>query len=140
MKKENIRHFFIVSGAFLVLGISFKVMVLVEGLTEVRPVNAIPPVAGLLCGPAGALACGIGNLIADLAGTFSSGSVLGFIGNFMAAWLPYRLWHLLSGELPNLHSGKNILRYCLICLLGAMTVAWILSFGLYLLQGTWIRH
>ncbi len=140
MKTGKQKQFFIVLAVFLILGISFKVMVLVEGLTEVRPVNAIPPVAGLLCGPVGALACGLGNLIADLAGTFSLNSVLGFIGNFMAAWLPYRLWYLLSEDAPNLHSGKNIFRYCFICLLGAMTVAWILSFGLYLLQGTWLRQ
>ncbi len=140
MKNSKMKQFFIVLGAFLILGVSFKVMVLVEGLTEVRPVNAIPPAAGLLCGPAGAAACGIGNLIADLAGTFSAGSLLGFIGNFMAAWIPYRLWHLFSKEQPNLHSGKNILRYCLICLSGAMTVAWILSFGLYWMQGTWIKQ
>ena len=38
------KQFLITLAAFLVLGISFKVMVLVEGLTEVRPVNAIPPV------------------------------------------------------------------------------------------------
>ncbi len=140
MKNGKIKQFFIILGAFLILGISFKVMVLVEGLTEVRPVNAIPPVAGLLCGPVGAMACGIGNLIADMAGTFSISSVLGFIGNFMAAWIPYRLWHFFSEERPNLHSGKNIFHYCLICLSGAMTVAWILSFGLYLLQGIWIRQ
>lgn len=140
MKISKIKQFFIILGAFLILGISFKVMVLVEGLTEVRPVNAIPPVAGLLCGPVGAMACGIGNLIADMAGTFSDSSVLGFIGNFMAAWIPYKLWHLFSKEQPNLHSGKNIFQYCLVCFLGAMTVAWILSFGLYLLQGIWIRQ
>ncbi len=140
MKKKRYKCFFIIFGAFLVLGVSFKVMTLIEGLTEVRPVNAIPPVAGLLCGPAGAAACGIANLFADLAGTISFASMLGVIGNFMAAWIPYRLWYLYTGEEPNLHSGKNILRYCLVCTVSAMSVAWILSFGLYALEGTWIRQ
>lgn len=140
MNKEQYKQFFVVFTAFLVLGVSFKVMTLIEGFTEVRPVNAIPPVAGLLCGPAGAAACGIANLFADLAGTISLASVLGVIGNFMAAWLPYRLWYLYTGEEPNLHRGKNILCYCLICTVSAMSVAWILSFGLYALEGTWIRQ
>lgn len=134
------KQFLITLAAFLVLGLSFKVMVLVEGLTEVRPVNAIPPVAGLLWGSVGAAACAAGNFLADMAGTFSAGSVLGVIGNFMAAYLPYRLWQLFSDEEPNLHSGRNIVRYCVISAVSAMTVAWILGFGLYILEGVWLEQ
>ncbi len=134
------KQFLITLAAFLILGISFKVMVLVEGLTEVRPVNAIPPVAGLICGPVGAAACGIGNLLADMAGTFSASSAIGVIGNFLAAYLPYRLWSLFSDEEPNLHSGRNIAKYCMISAICAMTVSWILTFGLYILQGVWMEQ
>lgn len=133
------KAFFIVLGAFLVLGIPFKVMVLIEGFTEVRPVNAIPPVAGLICGPIGALACGIGNVIADLFGTFSVSSVLGFFGNMLAAYLPYRMWHIYSQEEPNFHKNKNIGIYIFICLSAAVTVGWILGFGLYYFFGQWIE-
>jgi energy-coupling factor transport system substrate-specific component len=134
------KQFFITFAAFFVLGASFKAMVLVEGLTEVRPVNAIPPVAGLICGPVGALACGIGNLAADLFGSFASSSLLGVIANFMAAFLPYRLWHLFSGEAPNLHRKANILLYVAISAVNAFTTAWILSFGLYTFFGTWVEE
>ncbi len=140
MRLSKTKQFFLTLAAFLVLGISFKVMVLVEGLTEVRPVNAIPPAAGLLFGPVGALACGIGNLLADMAGTLSAGSVLGVIGNFTAAYLPYRLWYLRSEEKPNLHSGKNIIKYIVISAVSAVTVASILFFGLYVLQGVWMEQ
>ena len=126
--------------AFLVLGIPFKVMVLVEGFTEVRPVNALPPIAGLICGPLGALACGVGNMIADLFGTFNGTSVLGFFGNMAAAYLPYRLWHIYSDEPPNLHKNINILKYVLICFSAALSVSWILAFGLYYFFGTWIEE
>ena len=132
------KQFFITFAAFVVLGAAFKVMVLVEGFTEVRPVNAIPPIAGLMFGPIGAIACGIGNLAADLFGSLSWSSILGIIANFIAAFLPYRLWHLFSDEAPNLHSHKNILRYLLICLISAFTVAWFLSFGLYTFFEFWI--
>lgn len=134
------KQFLIILIAFLVLGISFKVMVLVEGLTEIRPVNAIPPVAGLLCGPIGGGACALGNLLADMAGTFSLSSVLGVIANFLAAYLPYRLWYLFSKESPNLHCKKNILLYCLICFVTAMTAAWILAFGLYIFWHIWLEE
>ena len=134
------KQFIITLCAMLVLGISFKVMVLVEGLTEIRPVNAIPTVAGLICGPVGAAACGVGNLIADLAGTFSIGSLLGLAGNFLAAYVPYRLWHLFRAEPPNVRSGRNIALYCGISCLTSMLVAWFLSFGLYLIRGVWMEN
>ena len=140
MTVSRTKLFFITFVAFVVLGASFKVMVLVEGLTEVRPVNAIPPLAGLIGGPVGAAACGIGNLVADLFGSFGWSSVLGIVANFVAAYLPFRLWHLFADESPNLHSGKNILRYITICLTGALTTAWFLSFGLYTFFGFWLEE
>jgi energy-coupling factor transport system substrate-specific component len=133
------KQFLITFAAFFVLGASFKVMVLVEGLTEVRPVNAIPPVAGLMFGPIGGIACAIGNLAADLFGGFGWTSVLGVIANFIAAFLPYRLWHLFSIEPPNMRSHKNILLYLFVCLISAFTVAWFLSFGLYTFFGMWVE-
>ena len=140
MKVSRAKQFFITFAAFVALGVPFKVMVLVEGLTEVRPVNAIPPIAGLLFGPVGALACGLGNLAADLFGSFGWSSILGVIANFIAAFLPYRLWHLFSNETPNLHSGINILRYIIYCLISALTTAWLLSFGLNTFFGFWLEE
>ena len=134
------KQFFITFAAFFVLGAAFKVMVLVEGLTEVRPVNAIPPVAGLAFGFVGGLACGIANLFADLFGGFGWSSVLGVIANFVAAYLPYRLWHLFSDQAPNLHSRKNIFLYLAVCLISAFTVAWFLAFGLCTFFGLWIEQ
>lgn len=134
------KQFAITLCAMLVLGISFKVMVLVEGLTEIRPVNAIPIVAGLVCGPVGAAACGIGNVLADFAGTLSSSSILGFVGNILAAYVPYRIWHLFSSKPPNVHSKRSIALYFWVSCLTSMLVAWILSFGLYLFWGVWMEN
>ncbi len=140
MKLSRIKQSFIVLAAFLVLGIPFKVMVLIQGFTEVRPVNGIPPIAGLICGPVGAIACGFGNLIADLFGTFNATSVLGFFGNMVAAYLPYRLWYIYTDEEPNFHKNRNILQYIFICFSAAITVAWILGFGLYYGFGQWMEN
>jgi len=140
MQLSKLKLFIIVLLAFFVLGAAFKVMVLVEGLTEVRPVNAIPPVAGFIAGPIGALACGIGNLLADLVGSFGPSSILGFLANFVAAYLPFRLWHLFSKEAPNLHSVKNIMLYIFISLANAFTTAWFLSYGLSTFFGIWIEQ
>jgi energy-coupling factor transport system substrate-specific component len=134
------KQFFITFCAFFVLGASFKVMTLVHGLTEVRPVNAIPLIAGLMFGPIGALGCAVGNVMADFFGTLDMTSVLGFIGNFIAAYLPYRMWHIYSKETPNLHTWRNIFLYITLSLVSSMTVAYILAFGLELFFGFWIKN
>lgn len=116
-------------------------MVLVEGLTEVRPVNAVPVVMGLLLGPAGAWGCAIGNLIADLFGTFSKASFLGFWGNFIAAYLPYKLWHTLkNGEKPNVKSGLNLFLYLGISALSSLVVAIFLTCGLDVWLKMWLPN
>ncbi len=126
-------QFLIVFLAFIILGACFKVMVLVEGFTEVRPVNAIPVPAGLLFGPIGGLACACGNLVADFFGTLAWSSSLGFIGNFAAAYLPYKLWYLFYDERPNLHGVKKIVCYIWISLIAALAVSWMIATGLWLI-------
>ena len=138
MKWNPKKQFLLTMITFAILGAAFKVMVLVEGLTEVRPANAIPMIAGLAFGPVGALGCACGNLAADLFGTFDWTSALGFAGNFMAAYLPYRMWHLLSGESPNVHTWRNLALYAWLSLISALTVAWLLGFGLECFFGLWI--
>lgn len=140
-QKKTLLQMGICALVFIGMAVPFKVMVLIEGLTEVRPVNAVPVVAGLLFGPAGAWGCAAGNLIADLFGTFSKGSVLGFIGNFVAAYLPYKLWHFFKkGEAPNAKSHVNIVIYVLISAVGAMATAVIIACGLDVFLGVWSRQ
>lgn len=137
-QKKTLLQMGICTLVFIGMGVPFKVMVLIEGLTEVRPVNAVPVVAGLLFGPAGAWGCAVGNLIADLFGTFSKGSVLGFIGNFIAAYLPYKIWHILKkGEAPNAGSLKNIWIYVFISAVGALAAAILIACGLDVIFGFW---
>jgi energy-coupling factor transport system substrate-specific component len=126
---------------FVGIAVPFKVMVIIPGLTEVRPVNAIPIVAGLLFGPAGAWGCAFGNLAADVFGTFSIGSVFGFLGNFAAAYLPYKIWHMSgSGEAPNVKTHKNIWRFIFISAFSSLSVAVIISWGLDVLNIVWGSH
>ncbi len=137
--KQKLLHIGICTLIFIGMAVPFKVMVLIEGFTEVRPVNAVPVVAGLIFGPAGAWGCAIGNLIADLFGTFSKASVLGFVGNFIAAYLPYKLWHLTGREeKPNVKSHKNIVKYILISTIAALATAILIACGLDVLFGMWM--
>jgi energy-coupling factor transport system substrate-specific component len=73
-------------------------LVIVPGITEVRPANVFPPVFSLLFGPAGAWGAAIGNTIGDLfGGTLGPGSIFGFFGNFFLGFIPYKMWGATFG-------------------------------------------
>ena len=134
------KQFFLVFLAFVFLGMCFKVMVLVEGFTEIRPVNAVPVVAGLLFGPVGAWACAFGNLAADCFGTLQPTSILGFLGNFLGAYLPYQMWHLYRKEAPNVHTIPNLLLYVWISFVASLATVWVIAGGIWFLFGLHIEN
>ena len=96
---------------YAALLIPFKAIPLIPGITEVRPASALPVVFGILFGPAGAWGSAIGNLIGDLGGTLGLGSLFGFVGNFMFAYVPYKVWQniglIRKDDEPKLNSKKN---------------------------------
>lgn len=124
------------AGLYAALLIPFKGFVLIPGITEFRPASALPVVLGLLFGPAGAWGSAIGNLIGDFFGSLGIGSIGGFVGNFMFAYVPYKLWvnfgFAAGGKYePDLKSGKNIFAYVIVSILGAaacaLPIAWFLD-------------
>src|SRR5512138_900497 len=70
----------------------------------------IPVAFGFFFGPAAAWGAGFGNLIFDA--TTNSGltwiSILGFLGNFLIAYLPYTLWTKITTEHPDMRSTKKL--------------------------------
>lgn len=73
--------------------IPLKPFPLIPGITEIRVANFVPVVFAIFFGPAAAWGAAFGNLIGDLFGTLSEGSIFGFIGNFMFAYVAYKIWH-----------------------------------------------
>jgi energy-coupling factor transport system substrate-specific component len=113
------------AGIFAAILIPFKGIPLIPGLTELRPANVIPVVFGLLFGPAGAWGAAFGNLIGDFFGTLGVGSFFGFWGNFLAAYLTYKLW----GDLPLADLPRHLPRFISAVVLGAWACALVIGFG-----------
>jgi energy-coupling factor transport system substrate-specific component len=123
-------------GAFLIV---FKGgIVIVPGITEVRPANVFPPVFSLLFGPAGAWGSAIGNFIGDLfGGTLGIGSIFGFFGNFFYGFIPYKMWGATFGLVtkddmePTMDSWKKILAFEIVTLITSaacgIIIAWYLD-------------
>jgi len=113
--------------------IPFKIIPIVPGFTELRPGNAVPIVCGLLFGPAAAWGCAIGNLIADFFGTIGPGSFFGMIGNFLFAYVPYRIWVMFKGFRPPSGSWKEVPLLVLAIFMGSGACAIVIGSGVELL-------
>jgi len=119
--------------------IPFKAIPLVPGFTEVRPGNMIPVAFGLFFGPAGAWGAAIGNTLGDLFGsTLGVGSLFGFVGNFLFAYIPYKLWMnlgiLKSDELaPDCRGVKKICLFMVVAILASAACGLFIAWGVDLL-------
>jgi energy-coupling factor transport system substrate-specific component len=117
--------------------IPFKPIPIFGGVTEVRPANAIPIVCALLFGPAAAYGAAFGNLIGDFFGTLGPGSIFGFIGNFLYAYVPYRIWGVLrlapkDGKRHPL-SGGGMAEFLLAAGLASIICAGVIAWGVEIL-------
>lgn len=127
------------AGLYAAVLIPFKGFVLIPGITEIRPASALPIVFGLLFGPAGAWGSAIGNLIGDFFGSIGIGSLFGFVGNFLFAYVPYKLWNNLrllkeDDKEPNLKSGRKVFAFIIVAISGAVACALFIAWGLDLLN------
>lgn len=122
------------AGLYAALLIPFKAIVLIPGITEVRPASALPIVFGLLFGPAGAWGAAIGNLIGDFFGSLGPGSFFGFFGNFLFAYVPYKLWQTFKMGEPKLDGGKKVIMYVITAILGSVACAVFIGWGLEVLN------
>lgn len=113
--------------------IPFKPIPIIPGITEIRPAAVIPFVCGLLFGPAAAWGSAIGNLMGDFFGTLGPGSLFGIVGNFLLAYVPYRLWHLLRPNTPATGSPGQVPLLVVVVTAGSTACAVIIGFGVDLL-------
>jgi energy-coupling factor transport system substrate-specific component len=111
-------------------------IVLIPGVTEVRPANAFPVLFGLLFGPAGAWGTAIGNFIANVLGG-TSGGVFEFVGdlaNFYLAFVAYKMWGSLGlvpahDMSPTVNTFRKTLAYIIISVVAACTCGIIIAWA-----------
>ena len=78
---------------YLIIALPFKVLLVIPGFSDVRPVWMLMPVYGIFFGIPGCLASATGNLICDiLADSLRWSSIAGFVGNFAYPYLLYCIW------------------------------------------------
>lgn len=130
-KTEKLTVTALMTALFAVTALAFKGFVIIPSITELRPVNALPLIFGLLFGNLGAIASALGNLFGDaVGGTLTFASLGGMIGNFAMAYIPYKVWGALlckrDENILLLDSAKNYLWYFILALLSAIPAAVII--------------
>ena len=115
MTMRNLCRFAGLLAVYLIVAIPFKVMNLIPGFTDVRPVQALGPIYGIFFGPLGCLACACGNLVADaIDGALRWTSIAGFASNFIGPLLVWLYWTRVSRTPFSLRTARDLLIYILV--------------------------
>jgi len=118
------------AAAYVAVLLPFKLLTIIPGFTEVRPAAAIPILCGMLFGPAAAWGSAFGNLIGDVfGGMLGPGSLFGMVGNFLLAYVPYRMWRVFRGDRPADGSTQGLGWFAVGAISGSLCCAVTIGFG-----------
>jgi energy-coupling factor transport system ATP-binding protein len=121
------------AAVYAALIIPLKAIPIIPGFTELRPAIVVPIVGGLLFGPAAAWGCAFGTVLADFFGTIGPGSFFGFLGNFLFAYVAFRLWRILGRGRPATGEPRDAGLFAVVTVLASMCCAVVIGWGVDLL-------
>lgn len=117
----------ILTTVYLIVAIPFKVMEVIPGFTDIRPVMLLQPIFGVFFGIPGCFASAIGNLICDAVSDSLRWSCIGgFIANFIGPLFFY-IWVRSAKDEFSLRTAKNLLLFCAVVFVGAIAQAAIIT-------------
>ena len=106
---------FVLLMIYLIVSIPFKVMEIIPGFTDIRPVAMLQPVS-------------VGNLITDIVGdSLRWSSIAGIIANFVGPLFFYIYWKKLSHKPFDLKNVKNILTHMIVIVAAAVAEALMIT-------------
>lgn len=119
---------------YLIIAIPFKVMSVIPGFTDIRPVMLLKPVFGIFFGIPGCIAFAVGNLIGDvMSDSLRWSSIAGFAANFLGPFVCYLFWRRISKESFSLRTRKSLLKQSAVIIISALIEAVIITPAVYLL-------
>ena len=125
---KNILLTLVLLAVFLIVAIPFKVMNVIPGFTDIRPVSLMQPVYGVFFGLPGCAAFAIGNLIGDiLSDSLRWSSIAGFAANFLGPFIFYIFWTRISKTPFSLRTGKDLLKQIAMTAVSAITQAGLIT-------------
>ncbi|MCR4962810.1 MAG: QueT transporter family protein [Firmicutes bacterium] len=128
MKKHASIRLLVLLLVYLAVALPFKVMEIIPGFADIRPVTMLGPIYGVFFGPLGCLAFAIGNLLADiLSDSLRWSSIAGFAANFCGPFLIYWYWTHISKKAFSLDTMRAIGTHVLVVILAAILEAALIT-------------
>jgi len=125
---RKVTLFFILLAIYMVIALPFKVLEVIPGFTDIRPVDMLQPIFGIFCGIPGCFACAVGNLIGDIASdSLRLSSIAGFAANFLSPFLMYLFWTRLRKKPFDLRRGRSIGLFVVVVAVCALLQAAIIT-------------
>lgn len=113
---------------YLIIAIPFKVMSVIPGFTDIRPVMLLKPVYGIFFGIPGCIAFAVGNLIGDIiSDSLRWSSIAGFAANFLGPFVFYFFRLKILKNSFHLRTGKDILKLLAVTIISSVIEAGIIT-------------
>ncbi len=115
---------------YLMVAIPFKVMVVIPGFTDIRPVTILGPIFGLYFGIPGCIIFAFMNLVMDIVGdSLRWSSIAGLVANFAGPFFILMFWKKLKakGVELTLKTPGNVGLFSLSLILAALLEAVIIT-------------
>ncbi len=113
---------------YLLIAVPFKVLSVIPGFTDVRPVTLLGPAYAIFFGIPGCLVMAFGNLFMDIVSdSLRWSSIAGFAANFLGPFVIYLYWTRISRSQFSLRTGKNLLKCVGIIILSAVVEAVLIT-------------
>ena len=91
--KKTLKLIFIMIVFYLLIAVPFKVMVIIPGFSDIRPVTMLGPIYALFGGLPGCIVFALMNLVMDIAGdSLRWSSLAGLAANFLGPFLLMVFW------------------------------------------------
>lgn len=126
--KRKLYIFMMLIISYFIVALPFKVMEIIPGFADIRPVTVFGPVFALFYGLPGCIIFALMNLVMDIvAGDIAWSCIAGLIANFMGPLLFMLYWKRKSKTQPHLKTMRNIGHYCITIFIMAVFEAAIIT-------------
>lgn len=106
---------------YLLVAVPFKVMGIIPGFSDVRPVTLLGPIFAIFYGIPGCCVMAVGNLVMDAVNdSLRWSSIPGFIANFLGPYLIYLFWIRWSKTPFALRKAGDLAKHSFIIVLSAV--------------------
>ena len=126
--KEKLKNIFLMFLAYFILAIPFKVMSVIPGFTDVRPVTMLGPVYALAFGIPGCTIFAICNLIMDaISDSLRWSSIAGLLANFVGPYLVFYYYKRISKGGLELKRVSKVAEYMIVLIIVSVIEAVVIT-------------